>query len=43
MNIGKGMEKQNKIKTEREANHKRLLNIGNKVRFAGGEVGGEMV
>lgn len=26
----------NKIKTEREANHKRLLTIGNKLRVAGG-------
>ena len=30
----------NKIKTEREANHKRLLNTENKLRVAGGEVGG---
>ena len=37
MNIGEG--KANKIKTER-ANHKRLLNTENKVRVAGGEVGG---
>jgi len=27
---------------EREANHKRLLTIGNKMRVAGGEVGGGM-
>jgi len=27
---------------EREANHKRLLTIGNRVRVAGGEVGGGM-
>ena len=26
--------------SEREANHKRLLTIGNKLRVAGGEVGG---
>ena len=39
MNIGKG--KKNKIKTEREANPKRLLNTENKLRVAGGEgVGG---
>ena len=34
MNIGKG-----KKKREREANHKRLLTIENKLRIAGGEVG----
>ena len=28
------------IKTEREANHKRLLNTENKLKVAGGEVGG---
>ena len=27
---------------EREAKHKRLLTIGNKLRVAGGEVGGRM-
>ena len=37
MNMGKG--RKNKIKTEKEANHKRLLNTENKVRVAGGEVG----
>ena len=31
--------REGKIKTEREANHKRLLNTENKVRVAGGEVG----
>ena len=39
MNIGKGKEKENKIKTEREANHKRLLTLGNKLRVARGEMG----
>ena len=33
-------EGKNKIKTEREANHKRLLNTENKLRVAIGEVGG---
>ena len=33
MNIGEG--KQNKIKTVRETNHKRLLNTENKLRAAG--------
>ena len=37
MNIGEG--KENKIKTERETNHKRHLNTENKLRVAGGEVG----
>ena len=37
---GKG--RKNKIQTEREANHKRLLNTENKLRVAGGEVGGGM-
>ena len=41
MNIGEGKEKQNKIKRQREANYKKLLTIGNKLRVAGGEVGGE--
>ena len=40
MNIGEGKEKQNKIKTEREANHKRLLTLGNTLRIAGGEAMG---
>ena len=35
--MGKGRGKQ--FQTEREANHKRLLNIENKLRVAGGEVG----
>ena len=39
MNREEGMEKQNKIKTQREANHKRLLNTENKLRVAGREVG----
>jgi len=30
------------MKSERETNHKRLLIIGNKLRVAGGEMGGEM-
>ena len=34
----KGREGKNKIKTEREANHKRLLNTENKLRVAGREV-----
>ena len=38
MNIGE--EKENKIKTEREANLKRLLNTENKLKVAGGEVCG---
>ena len=37
MNIGK--RRKNKVKTEMEANHKRLLNTENKVRVAEGEVG----
>ena len=32
--------KTNKIKSERETNHKRLLIIGNKLKVAGGEGGG---
>ena len=32
--------KLNGKKSERETNHERLLTIGNKLRFAGGEVGG---
>ena len=28
--------------SERETNHKRLLTLGNKLRMAGGEVGGAM-
>ena len=40
MNMGKG--RKNKIKTEREASHKKLLNTENKLRVAGGEVGGGM-
>ena len=39
MNIGEG--RKNNIKTEREPNHKRLLNIENKLRVDGG--GGERV
>ena len=39
MNTGEGKKKYNKIKTEREKNHKRLLTIENKVRVAGGELG----
>ena len=30
-------EKQNKMKSERETNHKRLLTLGNKLKVAGGE------
>ena len=40
MNRGEGKEKENKTKTERETNHERLLTLGNKLRVAGGEVGG---
>ena len=40
MNIGEGKEKSHKVKTEREANHKRVLNTGNKLRVAGGVLGG---
>ena len=36
----KGRERRNKIKTEREANHNRLLNTDNKLWVAGGEEGG---
>ena len=39
MNVG-GKERKHKIKTEREAMHKGLLNTDNKLRVAGGEVGG---
>ena len=41
MNIGEGKEKK-KIKAEREANHKRLLNTENKLRGAEGALGGGM-
>ena len=41
MNKGEGKEKQ-KIKTERAANRRRLLNTENKLRVAGGVLGGEM-
>ena len=34
--------RKNKIKMEREVNHKILFNTENKVRVAGGEVVGEM-
>ena len=34
--------KREKKKMERESNHKKLLIIGNKLRVAGGEVGGGM-
>ena len=37
---GKG--RRSKTKTEKEANHKRLLNKENKLRVAGGELGGGM-
>ena len=37
MNIGEGGK--TKIKTEREENHRRLLTIKNKLRFAGGVLG----
>ena len=37
---GKG--RKNKVMTEREANHKRLLTICTKLRIAGGVVGGGM-
>ena len=33
--------KLNNIKTEREANHKRLLNTEKKMRVAGGDVSGD--
>ena len=35
--IGEGREKENKMKSERETNHKRLLIIRNKLRVAGEE------
>ena len=34
--------REGKIKTEREANHRRLLNTENKLRVAGGVLGGGM-
>ena len=34
--------RKNKIKTERETNHKRFSNTENKLRVPGGEVGGGM-
>ena len=37
---GHGEGKKNKIKTDREANHKRLLNTENRLRVIGREVGG---
>ena len=40
MNIEERKEKKSKIKTEREANHERLLNKENKLRVVGGEVDG---
>ena len=40
MNIGKGSK--NNIKTGREAKPKRLINMENKLRVAGGVVGGGM-
>ena len=42
MNIGEGKEKLNKMTSEREANHKRLLTLGNKLRVGGGEGGRKM-
>ena len=36
LNIGERKEKENKIQTEREADHKRLLNTESKLRVAGG-------
>ena len=41
MNPGEG--RKNKIKPEREGNHKSALNTKNERRVAGGEVGGDMV
>ena len=38
MDTGEG--RKNKIMTERETNHKRRVNTENKLRAAGGEVGG---
>ena len=38
----KGREAKNNIKTGRETNYKRLLNTENKLRVAGGIVGGWM-
>ena len=40
MNIGKGNK--NNIKTGRETKQKRLINMENKLRVAGGVVGGGM-
>ena len=40
--LGEERRKQNKTKSERETNRKRLLTLGNKLRAAGGEVGRRM-
>lgn len=40
MHVGEGKEKQNKVKTEMEANLKRLFTIESKLMVARGEVQG---
>ena len=42
MIIREGKGKENKRKTEKEANHKRLLTVGDKLRVTEGAVGGRM-
>ena len=42
MNLAEGKEKFKKTETEREANHRRLLIIGSKLKVARGKVGGGM-
>ena len=39
MNIGEGKGRKNKVKTEREAKHKRLLKTENKLNVSGGVLG----
>ena len=42
MNIREGKGSKNNIKTGRGTKHKRLLNVENKQKVAGGAVGGAM-
>ena len=39
MNTGAGKKKYNKMKIEREVNHKRCRTLGKKLKVAGQEVG----
>ena len=41
-NEHRGKKEKNTLKTEKKANYKRLLNTENKLRVAGGKVGGGM-